>query len=553
MSEYFKNLKYDLPAAIIVFLVAVPLCLGIALASLPPEMAGTYLFSGIIAGIVGGIIVGLLSGSQLGVSGPAAGLAVIVLNAITKLEEIHHVPGTAAGIGFKYFMVAVVIGGAFQLILGLARAGVIGYFFPSSVIKGMLAGIGIVIFYKQVPIAFGAKGGTALLESVSNASTSTVIITAVSLGILILWEQQFMKKIKVFQLLQGPLVVVGLGIVLGSLLTLTNGATVNGVETVQQFVSIPTPANFSDFMGQFTIPKFGSDSVVEGWKTDSEIWSIGLMDKYVWQTGLTIAIVASLETLLCLDATDKLDPYKRVAPPNKELIAQGVGNMFAGFLGGLPVTQVIVRSSTNIQSGGRTKVAAIVHGIIMLVCAFAIPGVLNKIPLASLAAILFMVGYKLAKPVLFKTMYSQGRTSFVPFVTTIAGIVFVDLLVGIGLGLAVAILFILYNNYKKPFLFDKSKHMGDGRIHLELAEDVTFINKASIQRTLTELPDGSSVVIDASKTVNMDHDVYEIIQEFQDGAEHRNITVEILELSSPGVKNQASLLQEAMGSGTKAG
>ena len=548
MSEYFKNLKYDLPASIIVFLVAVPLCLGIALASLPPEMAGQYLFSGIIAGIVGGIVVGLLSGSQLGVSGPAAGLAVIVLNSITKLEEIHHVPGTAVGIGFKYFMVAVVIGGAFQLLLGMARAGVIGYFFPSSVIKGMLAGIGIVIFYKQVPIAFGAKGGTALVESISNASTSTVIITALSLGILILWEQKFMKEIKVFQLLQGPLVVVGLGMALGSVLGLTDGTA----DTVQQYVSIPTPASFSDFMGQFTIPQFGSASTIEGWKSDGEIWSIGLKDKYVWQTGLTIAIVASLETLLCLDATDKLDPFKRVAPPNRELMAQGVGNMFAGFLGGLPVTQVIVRSSTNIQSGGRTKVAAIVHGIIMLVCAFAVPGLLNKIPLASLAAILFMVGYKLAKPVLFKTMYSQGNTSFVPFVTTIAGIVFVDLLVGIGLGLAVAILFILYNNYKKPFLFDASEDYQDGKIHLKLAEDVTFINKASIQRSLAELPSGSSVVIDASKTVNMDYDVYEIIQEFEEGAPHRDITVEILELSSPGVDNQAKILQEAMDSDGKA-
>jgi len=337
-----------------------------------------------------------------------------------------------------------------------------------------------------------------------------------------------------------------LGIVLGTVLGLTNGSEVNGIETVQQYVSIPIPDSFSDFMGQFTIPKFGSDSLITGWKSDSEIWSIALKDKYVWQTGLTIAIVASLETLLCLDATDKLDPYKRVAPPNRELMAQGVGNMFAGFLGGLPVTQVIVRSSTNIQSGGRTKVAAIVHGIIMLVCAFAIPGLLNLIPLASLAAILFMVGYKLAKPVLFKTMYKQGQTSFVPFVTTIAGIVFVDLLVGIGLGLAVAILFILYNNYKKPFLFDASKHYQDGKIHLELAEDVTFINKASIQRTLSELSNGSSVVIDATNTVNMDYDVYEIIQEFQQGAGHREITVELINLTSPGVQNQANLLKKAM-------
>ena len=293
-------------------------------------MQSEYLFSGIIAGIVGGIVVGLLSGSQLGVSGPAAGLAVIVLNSITTLEEIHHVEGTVAGIGFKYFLVAVVIGGAFQLILGFARAGVIGYFFPSSVIKGMLAGIGIVIFYKQVPIAFGAKGGTPLIESISNASTGAVTITVLSLAILVLWEQAFMKKIKVFQLLQGPLVVVALGVILGTVLTLTDGT--NG--TIQQFVSIPTPASFSEFLGQFTIPNFSGPSLVDGWISDKEIWLIALQDKYVWQTGLTIAIVASLETLLCLDATDKLDPFKRVAPPNQELKAQGVGNMVAGLLGG---------------------------------------------------------------------------------------------------------------------------------------------------------------------------------------------------------------------------
>ena len=249
---------------------------------------------------------------------------------------------------------------------------------------------------------------------------------------------------------------------------------------------------------------------------------------------------------MCIRDSDKLDPFKRIAPPDRELKAQGVGNIVVGLLGGLPVTQVIVRSSTNIQSGGRTKTAAIVHGIIMLVCAFAIPGLLNKIPLASLAAILFMVGYKLAKPELFKKMYGQGRNSFVPFITTIAGIVFVDLLFGIGLGLAVAILFILYNNYKKPFLFDASKHFQDGKIHLELAEDVTFVNKASIQRTLSQLPNDSKVVIDASKTVNIDHDVIEIVHEFLEGAPHRNIEVEVIDLHSLGIGNQASEISEAL-------
>ena len=381
----------------------------------------------------------------------------------------------------------------------------------------------IVIFYKQVPIALGAKGGTALLESISNAYSGPIIITVLSLGILVLWEQKFMKEIKVFQLLQGPLVVVGLGIVLGTMLGLTNGSVVDGAQTIQQYVSIPMPANFSEFMGQFTIPHSAAQVLLKAGKQTVKYGAL-VSKTNMYGKQVNDCNRCQLEALLCLDATDKLDPFKRIAPPNRELMAQGAGSIrrfpwwSSGYTGDC-------RSSTNIQSGGRTKVSAIVHGIIMLVCAFAIPGLLNMIPLASLAAILFMVGYKLAKPVLFKTMYKQGHTSFVPFVTTIAGIVFVDLLVGIGLGLAVAILFILYNNFKKPFLFDASKHYQDGKIHLELAEDVTFINKASIQRTLSELADGSNVVIDARKTVNMDYDVFEIIQEFQEGA-----SIEILPL-----------------------
>jgi MFS superfamily sulfate permease-like transporter len=520
MNDYIKNLKYDIPAAIIVFLVAVPLCLGIALASFPEGEA--ILFSGVIAGIVGGIIVGLLSGSQLGVSGPAAGLAVIVLNAIKELGA------------FDIFLLAVVIGGAIQLILGFLRAGVIGYFFPNSVIKGMLAGIGIIIFKKQIPIALGHKGFGDWLADMSVFNTGTVVITGVSLFILILWEQKFMKQIKAFQLLQGPLVVVCLGMVMGFMFNDTPLALVGG----QHLVSIPVATGFSEFMGQFTFPDFSE-----------------LSNPIVWKVGVTIAVVASLETLLCLDATDKLDPYKRVAPANRELKAQGVGNIISGLVGGLPVTQVIVRSSTNIQSGGRTKVAAILHGVILLICVMIIPQVLNMIPLASLAAILFMVGYKLAKPELFKAMYKLGKTSFIPFIVTIVGIVAIDLLVGIGLGLMVAICFILYHNYKKPFLFDASKHYQDGRLHLSFAEDVTFINKASIQRTLAEIADGSRVVLDASKTISMDHDVREIIKEFIEGSSHRNIEVEVVDLNFPRIQNQYTeiskvLLAENKGLGT---
>ena len=517
------NLRHDLPASIIVFLVAVPLCLGIALAS------GAPLFSGIIAGIVGGIIAGSLSGSQLGVSGPAAGLAVIVLTAIQELGA------------FEIFLMAVVLGGVFQLLLGFAKAGIIGYYFPSSVIKGMLSGIGIIIFLKQIPHAVGYdkdfEGSLAfqnpdghntfseLFYMFESLSTGAIVITTISLAILILWEQKFMKKIKIFQLVQGPLVVVALGILLNLLFQNMEGFALSG----EQVVSIPVAESIGGFIEQFTLPDFSSIS-----------------NPAVWVTGITLAVVASLETLLCLEATDKLDPFKRVSPANRELKAQGVANVVSALIGGLPITQVIVRSSTNIQSGGRTKMSAIVHGMILLLSAMAIPKLLNLIPLASLAAILFLVGYKLAKPVLFKQMYAQGQSHFVPFMVTILGIVFTDLLMGIGMGLAVAVFYILYNNYKKPFLFESGKHIKDGAIRLELTEDVTFMHKASIQRTLSQIPDGTKVIIDASKSINIDFDVVEIIEEFKTNAGFRDIDLELIEFNSVEIKNQAKEVEHAL-------
>lgn len=519
----FSNLKNDLPASLIVFLVAVPLCLGIALAS------GAPLFSGIIAGIIGGIVVGALSGSQLGVSGPAAGLAVIVLTAITELG------------GFQVFLLAVVLGGIFQLLLGFAKAGIIGYYFPSSVIKGMLSGIGIIIILKQIPHAFGYDKDyegdlgfeqidghntfSELFYMLEAVSPGAITITLISMAILILWEQPFMKKIRLFQIIQGPLLVVGLGIFLNLLFQTMPYFNLNA----DQVVAIPVPDTVSDFFGQFIFPDFTQ-----------------ITNPAVWITGITIAVVASLETLLCLEATDKLDPYKRVTPANLELKAQGVGNIISGLIGGLPITQVIVRSSTNIQSGGRTKMSAIFHGVIMLFCAMIIPFVLNLIPLASLAAILFLVGYKLSKPSLFKQMWKLGKAHFVPFIVTIAAIVFTDLLTGIVIGLAVAIFYILYNNYKKPFLFESSKDIKDGTIRLALAEDVTFINKASIQRTLAQIPNGSRVIIDASNSINIDQDVIEIIEEFQTGAEFRNITLELIDFKTVNLKNQAKAAEHAL-------
>ncbi len=518
----FGNLKSDLPASIVVFLVAVPLCLGIALAS------GAPLFSGIIAGIVGGIVVGSLSGSQLGVSGPAAGLAVIVLTAIQELGA------------FEVFLMAVVIGGIFQLLLGYAKAGIIGYYFPSSVIKGMLSGIGIIIILKQIPHAFGYdkdyEGSLTFAQPDGHntfselyymfeaISPGAIVIVVLSMLILALWEQPFMKKIRLFQIVQGPLVVVALGIILNLVFQNIPSLALK----MEQVVAIPVPESISGFFSQFTYPDFTQ-----------------ITNPAIWVTGITIAVVASLETLLCLEATDKMDPFKRVTPANQELKAQGVGNIISGLIGGLPITQVIVRSSTNIQSGGRTKMSAIIHGVILLLCAMAIPKILNLIPLASLAAILFLVGYKLAKPALFKQMYALGKSHFIPFMVTILGIVFTDLLMGIGIGLVVAIFHILYNNYKKPFLFESEKHISGDTIRLELAEDVTFINKAAIQRALSQIPDGSKVIIDGSKSINIDQDVIEIIEEFETNAKYRDIDLEIIERKIKGVKNQSKVIENA--------
>lgn len=509
-NSILKNLKNDLPASIIVFLVAVPLCLGIALAS------GAPLFSGIIAGIVGGIVVGALSGSHLGVSGPAAGLAVIVLTAINDLGA------------FDIFLLAVVIGGVFQLILGFLQAGIVAYYFPSSVIKGMLAGIGVIIVLKQIPHAFGydkdyegslsfnqADGHNTFSElfyMFEAVTPAAILITVLSMAILILWEQGFMKKIKLFKLVQGPLVVVALGIILNLIFSNTSWAL--GAE---QIVAIPVAESFNGFLSQFTFPDFSH------WNNPA-----------VFTTGITIAIVASLETLLCLEATDKLDPYKRVSPANRELKAQGIGNILSGLIGGLPITQVIVRSSTNIQSGGRTKMSAIMHGVVLLACAALIPFVLNLIPLSSLAAILFMVGYKLAKPVLFKQMYQLGWSSFVPFIVTIIAIVFTDLLMGIGIGMVVAIFFVLYNNYTFPFLFEDKSHLDDGVVTLELAEDVSFLNKANIQRALNKIPNGKKLIIDASRCIHMDHDVAEIIEDFAIQAKLKDIEFQIIERKQKG-------------------
>ncbi|BDW92223.1 membrane protein [Flagellimonas marinaquae] len=502
----FKNLKNDLPASIVVFFVALPLCLGIALAS------GAPLFSGLIAGIIGGIVVGGLSGSQIGVSGPAAGLAAIVLTAIGTLG------------GYQNFLVAVVLGGVLQFLFGILRAGIIAYYFPSSVIKGMLTGIGIIIILKQIPHFFGydadPEGDFAffqvdgentfseIINTVNFISPGATIIAIISLAILILWSQVLTKKSKIFELVQGPLVAVVLGIIY---FTVTQGNETWGISQ-EHLVSVPVPDSFESFLGFFSFPNF---SVI----TSTEVWI----------TAFTIALVASLETLLCVEATDKLDPLKRTTPTNRELMAQGVGNTLSGLVGGLPVTQVIVRSSANIQSGGKTKASAIIHGFLLLGSVIIIPTLLNKIPLSVLAAILFIVGYKLAKPSLFKTMYQAGWKQFVPFIVTVVGIVFTDLLVGISLGLLVGIVVVLIKSYQNShFLHIEDKSNGAHKIKMTLAEEVTFFNKGAILKELDSLPENSYLELDVRKTRYLDNDIVEILEDFSSKAKNRNIDIKII-------------------------
>ncbi len=501
----FGNLKNDIPASIVVFFVALPLCLGIALAS------GAPLFSGLIAGIVGGIVVGALSGSQIGVSGPAAGLAAIVLTAIGTLG------------GFENFLLAVVLGGAIQIGFGVLRAGIIGYYFPSSVIKGMLTGIGIIIILKQIPHFFGydadPEGDFAFNQMdgentfseigvmLSNISIGPTIVAIVGLFILLFWEKVLGPKAKIFKIIQGPLVAVLFGIVY----YVVTKETEYGI-SAEHLVSVPIPSDFDSFLGQFSFPNFNQ-----------------ITNPAIWVTAFTIALVASLETLLCVEATDKLDPGKRVTPTNRELLAQGTGNMLSGLIGGLPITQVIVRSSANIQSGGKTKMSAIIHGFLLLISVILIPNLLNMIPLSALAAILLIVGFKLAKPALFKVIYAQGWNQFLPFIVTVLGIIFTDLLIGIGLGLAVGIVVILIKSYQNShFLNIEDKSNGKHRIKMTLAEEVTFFNKGAILNALDSLPEETFLELDVRKTRYLDNDIIEILEAFALKAKNRNIDIKLI-------------------------
>ena len=490
-NNIFANLKADFASGLVVFLVALPLCLGIAMAS------GAPLFSGIISGIIGGIVVGYLSASHLSVSGPAAGLTAIVLTAITDLGA------------FDIFLTAVFIAGLIQLLLGFIKAGSISNYFPTNVIEGMLAGIGIIIILKQLPHAFGYdsdfEGDESFLQFDGSNTFSaisglfnyiqlgSIVITLVSLAILISWDKvSFLKKLK---LVPGALIAVAIGVILNEIF-IVSGSTLAIAK--EHLVSLPIPTSIEDFKGIIVTPNFAE-----------------ITNPKVWMIGLTIAIVASIETLLCIEAADRMDQQKRYTDTNVELKAQGIGNLISSLLGGLPMTSVVVRTSANNNAGAKSKMSAIIHGLLLLISVLAIPTILNKIPLATLAAILLLVGYKLAKPATFLHFWQKGKYQFIPFIATLLAVVFTDLLKGVALGIIISIIFVLKGNLKRAYSFKKEEYAEGDVIHIDLAQEVSFLNKAAIKSTLNDIPENSKVIIDASETVYIAHDILDLIHEFK--------------------------------------
>ena len=500
----FSHFKSDFASGLVVFLVALPLCLGIAMAS------GAPLFSGIISGVIGGVVVGFLSQSHISVSGPAAGLTAIVLTAITDLGS------------FNLFLTAVFIAGIIQLILGYIKAGTISNFFPTNVIEGMLAGIGIIIIMKQLPHAIGFdsdfEGDQSFLQSDGNNSITSllsifdfiqigsIIIAVISLFVLIIWDK--VPVLKRLKLIPGALVAVVLGIIINELFIRTGSHFAIGKE---HLVSLPAPASLDDFQQIIVFPDF-----------------TGIMNQKVWLVGITIAIVASIETLLCIEAADRMDVHKRYTDTNVELKAQGVGNILSSLIGGLPMTSVVVRSSANSTAGAKSKLSAIIHGVLLFVSVITIPLLLNKIPLATLAAVLLLVGYKLAKPATFIHFWKKGKYQFIPFIATLIAVVFTDLLKGVVLGMIISIIFVLKGNLKRAYVFRKEEYIDGDVIHIDLAQEVSFLNKADIKETLKNIPNNSKVIIDASDTVYIAHDILDLIHEFKTiRAKENSINVQI--------------------------
>lgn len=507
----FSQLKHDVPASIVVFLVALPLCLGIALAS------GAPLLAGMITGIVGGVVVSWASGSQLAVSGPAAGLAVIVLNGIESLGS------------YEAFLLAVVLAGGLQIVLGALRAGIIGWYFPANVIRGLLAAIGALLILKQLPHAIGldtdymgdesfvGAGGRDTFAEIGYALTNlrfgALIVSAIGLGILFGWDR--IPAAKKPKWLPAPLLVVTLGVIANAVL---GAVAPELVISSEHRVQLPTGGPAA-LLGDLRFPDFSR-----------------IADAAVWTTAATLAVVASIETLLSIEAIDKIDPYKRTTPTNRELAAQGLGNIVAGLIGGIPMTAVIVRGSANVQSGARTKMSAFLHGMLLLSAVLALPAVLNMIPLAALAAVLLHVGYKLAPVSLFKQMYARGTSELMPFLATFFGILLTDLLKGVAIGMAVAIFFILKRNFELPFYIERTARTEAGVpvVRIELSENVSFLNKAAVIKALQEIAHGTVVEIDGTRSRFIHPDVLDVIYDYRTEAKLREVDVRLREIPRPG-------------------
>lgn len=506
-KPYTRHLSHDIPAGIVVFLVALPLCLGIALAS------GVPLLAGLLAGVIGGLLVAVLSGSQLSISGPAAGLVVIVIEAIALLG------------GFEGFLTAVLVAGVLQLVLARLRAGDLGAYVPSSVIKGMLAAIGLMLIVKQVPVALGHASFSAfdsripddaglggMLAQVGGAiSGGTLTVAAVSLALLAIWETPWARAQRVLRHVPGPLVVVAWGV----LYQLVTAHAAPGVALADEhLVQLPPIDGLASLGAQLVQPDFSQ-----------------FANPAMYRVAITLAIVASLETLLSVEAVDKLDPMRRVAPSNRELYAQGAGNIAAGLVGALPLTAVIVRSSANINAGGRTKVSAMVHGVLLLLSVLFLSNALRWIPLAALSAILLHVGYKLARPSLFAQAWREGPSQAVPFIVTVAAILATDLLIGIAIGMAVGIGFTLRSNFHSALSLTRYEDCYLLRMH----KDVSFFNKARLRHLLARVEPGSKLIIDASRCAWIDHDIEETIADFQRSARVTKIDVTFRLMPARGV------------------
>lgn len=502
-TDYLKALPKDLAAGVVVFLVALPLCLGIALASNAPLMGG------IISGVVGGLVVAWISGSHTSVSGPAAGMVAVVLAQVAALKS------------YEAFLVAVILAGVIQILLGVLRAGFIASFFPSNVIKGLLAAIGVILVLKQIPHVVGHDSDpegemgfeqpdgkntfSELFSSLFDFEPGATMVGLVSLAVLLVWDRSQLKK----SLVPAPLVVVLLGVAINFAFKAAGSSWAIGAS---HLVQVPTPASLGGLFEMLPSPDFKAFG-----------------NPAILTAAVTLAVVASLETLLNLEAVDKLDPRKRVSPPNRELVAQGVGNLVSGFLGGLPVTSVIVRSSVNINAGAETRLSAFIHGLLLFALVAFAPTLLNEIPLASLAAVLLATGLKLASPALFRQMWTEGRKQFLPFIVTVVAIVFTDLLVGIITGLATSLGFILHSNFRRPLRRFMEHHVGGEVLRIEFSNQVSFLNRAVLEQTLNSVPAQGHVVLDARNTDYIDPDILDLIEDFRkQTAPARNLKVSLM-------------------------